>query len=121
METHKSNPDGTITPSPDDPVDPAEEGRVVNRIGPGLSEPEKGTGTHTSPAHAERVGPTEGQRAPHVEELGHAEHSVYDGSGQEVVVVTTTDADGRQSQGSGETAEEAIADAQKHGYPDHVD
>lgn len=85
--------------------------------GPGISEPEKATGTHTSTAFADRVADDEGQRGPHVEETGVAQHSVYDGSGQEIVVVTTTDESGRPAQGSGRSVDEALKDARKGGYP----
>lgn len=113
--------DGYMSANPGDPIDPSSEGRVVNRIGPGLDEPEKGTGQQTSPEHAERVPTGEGARAPHVEEIGHAEHSVYDGSGKEVVVVTTVDRNGYPAQGSGATAEDALTDARKNGYPNRTE
>lgn len=43
------------------------------------------------------------------------EHSVWDGAGNEIKVANTTDAEGRLSQGTGTTSEEALADA---GTPD---
>ena len=58
-----------------------------------------------------RAGPNEGNRAPHVEETGVAQHSIFDGAGNEVVVVTTTDADGKRKQGTGANAEEAMKSA----------
>ena len=63
-------------------------------------------------AHTEhdvnRAGPNEGYRAPRVEETGVAQSSIFDGAGNEVVVVTGTDADGRNKQGTGANAEEAM-------------
>ncbi len=55
-----------------------------------------------------RAGPDEGSRSPNVEELGHAEHSVFDGKGNETVVVTTTNAEGERVQATGGTREEAL-------------
>ena len=43
------------------------------------------------------------------------EHSIYDDQGREVKVVTTEDDEGRVSQGTGRTNEEAMADAKKPG------
>jgi hypothetical protein len=88
---------------------------VEDTIGPGISEPEKATGLHTSTDHADRVGPSEGQRGPHVEETGYAQHSEYDGSGREIIVTTTTDKEGRVAQGAGRTTEEALKDAEEAG------
>lgn len=66
-------------------------------------------------AHTEhdvnRAGPNEGYRAPRVEETGVAQSSIFDGAGNETVVVTTTDADGRNKQGTGRNAEEAMKSA----------
>ena len=39
--------------------------------------------------------------------------SIYDGAGNEVVVAVGENEDGRRAQGTGATAEEALADAQK--------
>lgn len=44
-----------------------------------------------------------------------AEHSIWDGAGNEIKVVTTEDADGRPSEGTGKTNEEALEDAQTPG------
>ena len=44
-----------------------------------------------------------------------AEHTVWDGAGNEIKVVTTEDAEGRRSQGTGKDSEEAFADAQTPG------
>ena len=61
-----------------------------------------------------RAGPGEGVRAPLTTEgADHPEFSVFDGQGNESVVVVGTDAKGRTSQGTGETSEEAAADAAK--------
>ena len=59
---------------------------------------------------AYRVPPGEGRQAPPPEELGHAEHSTFDGAGNEVVVVTGTDSEGNIARGFGATREEAIRD-----------
>jgi hypothetical protein len=53
----------------------------------------------------------EGVRAPMAGDLGHAQHSVFDGKGNETVVVTVSDEDGRTKQGTGPTAEKAMKDA----------
>ena len=58
-----------------------------------------------------RAGQDEGYRAPHVEETGIAQQSVFDGAGNEIVVVTTTNPEGVRKQGTGSTAEEALEDA----------
>jgi hypothetical protein len=63
------------------------------------------------PGKDHRAGPNEGWRAPRVEETGVAQSSIYDGAGNEIVVVTTTDADGRNKQGTGASAEEAMESA----------
>lgn len=63
------------------------------------------TGSTDHPQH--RAGPNEGYRAPRVNETGEAQQSIFDGKGNEVVVITGTDADGRPKQGTGATAEEA--------------
>lgn len=44
-----------------------------------------------------------------------AEHSIWDGAGNEIKVVTTEDDEGRPSEGTGTTREEAMADAKKPG------
>lgn len=100
------------------PTRPPHVDGIEDTIGPGISEPEKATGVRTSQDHVDRVGSAEGQRGPHVEETGYAQHSVYDGSGREIVVVTTTDKDGRVAQGAGRSSEEALEDAQEAGWPD---
>ena len=43
------------------------------------------------------------------------EHSIYDGAGNEIKVVTTEDDEGRPSEGTGKTSEEALADAKQPG------
>ena len=48
---------------------------------------------------------------------GPAEMSVYDGKGNEKVMVTTDGDDGTAIQGTGDTAEEAIKDAKSEGGP----
>ncbi len=49
------------------------------------------------------------------EESGPAQMTVYDGKGNEKVMVTTDSEEGTAVQGSGETAEEAIKDAKSGG------
>jgi hypothetical protein len=57
-----------------------------------------------------RAGPGEGVRAPLVSEgADHAEFSVFDGKGNESVVVVGADSKGRTSQGTGASSEEAAA------------
>lgn len=71
---------------------------------------EKGiTGSTDHPQH--RAGPDEGYSAPRADETGsgEAQSSIFDGAGNEVVVVTGTDADGNPKQGTGASAEEARA------------
>lgn len=61
-----------------------------------------------------RAGPGEGVRAPLVSEgADHAEFSVFDGKGNESVVVVGANAKGQKSQGTGASAEEAAADARR--------
>ena len=54
----------------------------------------------------------EGFRAPRATEKGTPlQQSVYDGAGNEVVVVTHTDESGQRKQGTGADADEALSDA----------
>jgi hypothetical protein len=71
--------------------------------------------TFDHPRH--RAGSHEGYRAPSVDETGIAQQSIFDGAGNEIVVVTTTNADGRRKQGTGATLEEALADAEDTNEP----
>lgn len=43
------------------------------------------------------------------------EHSIWDGAGNEIKVVTTVDDEGRPSEGTGKTREEALEDAKTPG------
>lgn len=43
------------------------------------------------------------------------EHSIWDGAGNEIKVVTTEDDEGRPSEGTGNTSEEALEDAKTPG------
>lgn len=64
-----------------------------------------------------RAGPGEGVRAPSVSEgADHAEMSVFDGAGNESVVVVADDEEGKVSEGTGASSAEAMADAKE---PDH--
>ena len=68
----------------------------------------------TSDHEQHRAGPNEGVRAPLSTESGEeSQISIFDGKGNETVVVATDNADGNPSQGTGASAEEARADAQK--------
>lgn len=61
-----------------------------------------------------RAGEGEGFRAPLVEDSGDViQSSIYDGTGNEIVVATGVDSEGNRKQGTGETAEEAIKDLEK--------
>ncbi|MGH9127059.1 MAG: hypothetical protein ACRDZ8_20405 [Acidimicrobiales bacterium] len=63
-----------------------------------------------------RAAPGEGVRAPLVSEgADHAEFSIFDGKGNESVVVLGTDADGRPSEGTGPSSDAALADAKTPG------
>jgi len=78
---------------------------------PSYSDQSATIGESDHPQH--RAGPGEGNRAPLAEEgADHAEMSVFDGKGNEEVVVTTSDAEGKRVQGTGSSAGEAMADAQ---------
>lgn len=56
----------------------------------------------------------QGMDAPFSSETGGvAEHSIFDGTGNESVVVTTTNADGQRRQGVGKTREEALKDVEE--------
>ncbi len=72
-------------------------------------------GSSDHPQH--RAGPDEGYRAPSVDETGIAQQSIFDGAGNEVVVVTTTNEDGVVQQGTGANAEEALKDARRSDKP----
>jgi hypothetical protein len=69
----------------------------------------------------------EGSRAPLAAEgADHSEMSIYDGMGNESVVVITEDDEGKVSEGTGATSAEAMKDAKKPGEyigdafnPDH--
>lgn len=64
-----------------------------------------------------RAGPDEGVRAPLASEgADHAEMSVFDGAGNESVVVVADDEEGKVSEGTGGTSEEAMADAKEPGH-----
>lgn len=59
----------------------------------------------------------QGTRAPFKEDEGPIQNSIFDGAGNEVVVVTHTDAEGQRKQGTGTDAAEALADAQDKSEP----
>ena len=60
----------------------------------------------------------EGSRAPLAEEKGTPlQQSIYDGAGNEIVVVTTTNEEGVRKQGTGADAEEALKDAKETKEP----
>jgi len=63
-----------------------------------------------------RAGPGEGVRAPLVSEgADHPEFSIFDGTGNESVVVVGTDEEGRPSEGTGPDSESAMHDAKRSG------
>lgn len=69
-------------------------------------------GSTDHPQH--RAGPGEGNRAPRNDEGGGdgvAQHSIFDGAGNEIVVATTAGPDGKTMQGTGPSAADAIDDA----------
>jgi len=69
-------------------------------------------GSTDHPQH--RAGPNEGNRAPSVDEGGNvAQHSIFDGAGNEIVVATTTnETTGQRKQGTGPTLDDALESAQ---------
>jgi len=67
-------------------------------------------GPDNGPQH--RAGPGEGVRAPFASETGGSpEFSVFDGKGNESVVVMTETEDGRPAQGTGDNADSAQNEA----------
>lgn len=56
-----------------------------------------------------RAAENEGSGAPGPEELGHAEHSIFDGKGNEAVVVTTDDSQGERVQATGASRADALS------------
>lgn len=75
------------------------------------------TGSTDHPQHRAPAG--EGYDAPRLEEGGNvAQHSVFDGAGNETVVVTTTnETTGQRKQGTGPTAADAMESAQDASEP----
>ncbi len=59
----------------------------------------------------------EGVDAPFQEDQGPIQSSVFDGKGNETVVVTTEGPDGKRKQGTGATAQEAMASSQDPSEP----
>jgi hypothetical protein len=63
-----------------------------------------------------RAGPGEGVRAPLAADgADHAEFSIFDGKGNESVVVVAADDDGRTAEGTGPSSAEAMKDAKTPG------
>ncbi|HEX3424730.1 MAG TPA: hypothetical protein VHT30_01270 [Acidimicrobiales bacterium] len=63
-----------------------------------------------------RAGPGEGVRAPLTSEgADHPEFSIFDGKGNESVVVVAPNAEGRPAEGTGPDAAAAMADAKRPG------
>ena len=74
------------------------------------SIPEDVVGSSDHPQR--RAGPNEGVRAPEPDESGGVlQQSIFDGKGNEIVVVTGQDEEGNRKQGTGWSAEEAMEDA----------
>ena len=76
------------------------------------SEQKGAAGTSDHPQH--RAAEGEGVRRD-VNAPDHAEHSIFDGAGNESVVVTVADDEGRVSQGTGRSSEDAMKDAKAPG------
>lgn len=98
---------------------------MTTRKDPTYSDTSATIGDSDHPQH--RAGPGEGIRAPLAQEgADHAEMSVFDGAGNEKVVVVADDDQGRMSQGTGGSSAEALADARKpgdrlgHGYSERA-
>ena len=63
-----------------------------------------------------RAAPGEGVRAPFIKDgADHAEFSIFDGKGNESVVVVADGADGRVVEGTGPDSAAAMADAKRSG------
>ncbi|HEX3541848.1 MAG TPA: hypothetical protein VHT75_15550 [Acidimicrobiales bacterium] len=63
-----------------------------------------------------RAAPGEGHRAPLTSEgADHPEFSIFDGKGNESVVVVAPDEEGRTAEGTGPSSAAAAADAKKPG------
>lgn len=63
-----------------------------------------------------RAAPGEGVRAPMIKDgADHAEFSIFDGKGNESVVVVATDGEGRTTEAAGATSDEAMNAARKPG------
>lgn len=65
--------------------------------------------------HSQHRAEGEGNDGPLAKDAGAPQHSIFDGAGNETVVVTKDNAEGRMSEGTGATASEATADAEKPG------
>lgn len=70
------------------------------------------TGSTDHPQHRAEG---QGQDGPMAKDSGVPQHTVFDGKGNETVVVTADNADGRMSEGTGASTEEALDDAKKPG------
>lgn len=70
------------------------------------------TGSTDHPQHRAEG---EGYDGPMAKDSGVPQHTIFDGSGNETVVVTKDNAEGRMSQGTGGSTAEAAADAEKPG------
>ena len=60
-----------------------------------------------------RSGPGEANDAPWAKDAGHAEYAVFDGRGNESVVVVTDNEEGKPVQATGDSSEEAMKSAAK--------
>jgi hypothetical protein len=67
-------------------------------------------GSTDHPQH--RAGADEGYRKDPTDDSKPPQISIFDGAGNESVVVATTNAEGKVAQGTGATAAEAAADAE---------
>ena len=80
--------------------------------------PESEPTSRTSTTPVNRAPEGEGVRAPFATEKGQPlQQSVFDGAGNEVVVVTATQEDGTRKQGTGADAAEALKEAMETDEP----
>jgi hypothetical protein len=87
---------------------------MTPRKDPTYSDPDAVIGETDHDQH--RADRGEGIRAPLTTDgADHAEMSVFDGAGNESVVVVTDDDEGRASEGTGASSEEAMSDAKDPG------
>jgi hypothetical protein len=77
------------------------------------NQPDGRDATGVSDHEQHRSGPGEGQDAPFAADAGHAEFAVFDGKGNESVVVVTENEQGKVVESAGESSAEAMKKAGK--------